>query len=320
MKPALLFAFVLLPAICFAQQVARIEVHPIASVTLTDQQFLRGEKSGVPVTLAGQLRIPRPGADKVAAVVLLHGSGGISAREAEWEQDLNAMGLATFTVDSFSGRGLVNTTSDQAQLGRLAMIVDAYRALEKLEKHPRIDPEKIALMGFSRGGQASLYAALKRFHRMHGPASGREFAGYLVFYGNCGTIFRADDEVSPKPIRLFHGAADNYVPVGPCRDYVQRLKSKGADVLLTEYAGAHHAFDNPSFKKAIVNTKAQTTRRCLLQEADQGLVLNAKTKQLFTYADPCVEYGPTLLYDEKAHDEARKAVASFADTAFRAEH
>jgi dienelactone hydrolase len=303
-----------------AQQVARIEVHPIQSMTLSDEQFLTGHKSGTPVTLAGQLRIPRPGAARVPAVVLLHGSGGISAREAEWEQDLNAMGVATFTLDSFSGRGLVNTSTDQAQLGRLAMIVDAYRALEMLEKHPRIEPGKIALMGFSRGGQAALYASVKRFHRMHGPASGREFAGYVVFYGNCGTRFIADDEVAAKPMRLLHGAADNYVPVAPCRDYVERLKGKGANISLTEYGGAHHAFDNRGFKKAVVNPKAQTTRQCTLQEAERGVIVNAKTKQVFSYADPCVEYGPTVLYDEKAHDEARKAVAAFVDAALRAEH
>jgi len=35
------------------------------------------------------------------------------------------------------------------------------------------------------------------------------------------------------------------------------------------------------------------------------------TKQPFTWADPCVEYGPTLAYNEKAATEARKAVKDF---------
>jgi hypothetical protein len=33
-----------------------------------------------------------------------------------------------------------------------------------------------------------------------------------------------------------------------------------------------------------------------------------KTRQPFTYADPCVQLGPTIAYDEKAHAESLKAV------------
>jgi len=41
--------------------------------------------------------------------------------------------------------------------GRLAMTYDTCRASEVLERHARIDPQCIVVMGFSRGGQAALY-------------------------------------------------------------------------------------------------------------------------------------------------------------------
>jgi hypothetical protein len=41
------------------------------------------------------------------------------------------------------------------------------------------------------------------------------------------------------------------------------------------------------------------------------VIINVKTNQPFTYADPCVEYGPTVAYDEKALIAARKAVKDF---------
>jgi dienelactone hydrolase len=196
-------------------QFLRIELHQVVSTTLTDQQFLTGVPEGVPVTLAGELRIPRPGVDRLPAVILLHGSGGLSGgREAEWARELNGIGVATLMLDSFTGRGIVSTGENQAQLGRLAMIVDAYRALEVLSRHPRVDPGRIAVVGFSRGGQAALYASLKRFQRLHGPR-GVQFAAYLPFYANCGTTFVDDGDVADRPIRLFHGAADDYVPVAP---------------------------------------------------------------------------------------------------------
>ena len=38
-------------------------------------------------------------------VILLHASGGIAGFVTDWETDLNAIGVATFVVDGFSGRG-----------------------------------------------------------------------------------------------------------------------------------------------------------------------------------------------------------------------
>lgn len=318
------FGCILLAALCAGAptglhaQVARMEIHSFQSTTLTDQEFLNGHKEGKPVTLAGELRLPRPGNERLPVVVLLHGSGGISGYVTDWEQDLNAMGMATFVIDSFTARGITRTNEDQSQLGRLAMIVDAYRALDLLAKHPRIDPARIALMGFSRGGQAALYASVKRFQRMHSSA-GQEFAAYIPFYPGCNTAFKEDEDVANKPIRLFHGDADDYVPVAPCRAYVERLKAKGKDVQLTVYPGAGHVFDGQAYKKPLKLEKAQTTRQCELAEAQGGVIINAKTKQPFSYADPCVEHGPTLAYDEKASTEARKAVKEFVTATLRAQ-
>ena len=291
-------------------QVARTEIHSFQSTTLTDQDFLTGHKDGAPVTLTGELRLTRPGTDRLPVVVLLHGSGGISGYVTDWEQDLNSMGVATFVIDSFTARGIVNTNYDQAQLGRLAMILDAYRALDLLAKHPRVDPKRIVLMGFSRGGQAALYASMKRFQRMHA-LPGHEFAAYIAFYPQCVTAFRDEENVADKPIRIFHGSADDYNPIAPCRVYVDRLKANGKDVRLTEYAGAGHVFDGRANKAPVKLEKAQTIRQCQLAEAEDGVIVNAKTRQPFTYSDPCVEYGPTIAYDEKASTEARKAVKDF---------
>ena len=220
------------------------------------------------------------------------------------------MGVATFVVDSFTARGIANTVYDQSQLGRLAMTIDAYRALDLLSKHPRIDPTRIALMGFSRGGQPTLYASLKRFQKMHA-AAGQEFAAYVPFYAACGTTYLEDEDVTGKPIRLFHGSADDYVPVAPCRAYAARLKAAGKDVVLTEYAGAGHVFDWQALKKPVKLEKAQRTGQCSLAETKGGVVVNAKTNLPFTYADPCVDFGPTIAYDEKASTEARRDVKDF---------
>jgi hypothetical protein len=44
--------------------------------------------------------------------------------------------------------------------------------------------------------------------------------------------------------------------------------------------------------------------------------ISKSTKQPFTWADPCVEYGPTLAYNEKAATEAKTAVKDFITKTF----
>ena len=139
---------------------ARMELHAIETLTISDQQFLVGDKNGKTAILAGVLRFPRGTSGRVPAIVLQHGSGGVGAREEYWSRFFNDLGIATFLVDSFSGRGIVQTSTHQAQLGRLNMIIDAYRSFDVLASHSRIDPGRIAIMGFSRGGQSTLYSAI----------------------------------------------------------------------------------------------------------------------------------------------------------------
>src|ERR1035438_5132182 len=224
---------------------ARIEIHSFETATLTDRQFLTGGNIRTSARIAGELRLPA-GAARVSAIILLHGSAGIGANVDRWANQVNDIGIAAFLVDSFTGRSILQTVTDQSQLGSLAMIVDGYRALDLLSKHPGIDASRIVVMGFSKGGFAALYASLKRFRRMYG-SPGVEFAAYVPFYPACNTTYLEDEQVSERPIRIFHGSADNYVPVEPCRKYVERLRRAGVDVQLHEYTGAHHAFDNPLY-------------------------------------------------------------------------
>jgi dienelactone hydrolase len=219
-------------------------------------------------------------------------------------------------VDSFTGRGVAQTVTDQSQLGSLTMIVDAYRALDLLSKHPSIDASRVVVMGFSKGGFAALYASLKRFQRMYG-STRLEFTAYVPFYPACNTTYLEDEQVSERPIRIFHGIADNYVPVEPCRKYVQRLLRANADVQLNEYPGAHHAFDNPLYSPHRSLPDAMIAGDCLRHEGPTGEIINLATGEPFRWTDACVKRGGTVGYDAVATAEATIAVKSFLNETFR---
>ncbi|MEK7713923.1 MAG: dienelactone hydrolase family protein [candidate division NC10 bacterium] len=98
-------------------------------------------------------------------------------------------------------------------------------------------------MGFSKGGFAALYSSLRRFARMHGPA-GLTFAAHVAFYPICQRRFIDEEDVTDRPIRVFHGEADDWTPIEFCRKYVERLRRAGKDATLVAYPGAHHGFDS----------------------------------------------------------------------------
>jgi dienelactone hydrolase len=296
---------------------SRVEIYPIPTLTISDKQFLNGDANGTAVTVSGEFRLAQ-GSGRLPVVVLMHGSSGVGAGMEPWVRTFNAMGISTFVIDGFSGRGLTAVGPNQALLGRLNFIVDIYRSLEILAKHPRVDPERIALMGFSRGGQATLFASLNRFDKLWNK-SGIRFAAYVPFYPDCSTSYVGDTDVAERPIRIFHGTPDDYNPVASCKAYVARLLEAKRDVVLTEYPDSEHAFDIGllGVSSKVVSANAQTVRHCSIKEGEGGVLMNADTREPFSYQDACVELNPHVGGNPATAEQARKAVSDFLLALFK---
>jgi dienelactone hydrolase len=295
----------------------RIELHAVKSLWISDQQFLAGDPNGKEVTLGVELRVAQ-GPGRRPTVILMHGSGGIGANVPFWAQQLNALGINTLTIDGMTGRGLTGVGHKQAVLGRLNFILDIYRSMEILARHPRVDTSKVALIGFSRGGQAALYASLSRFHREWNK-SGIDIQAYIPFYPDCATTYIGDTETTGKPIRIHHGTPDNYNPISTCKAYMARLKAANRDVELTEYPNGHHGFDSPLAPIPAVPAKAnQSVRECKITETATGVLSNAETKQVFAFTDACVRLDPLVGGDREGAAASVKEVTAFLTKLFEA--
>ncbi len=286
------------------------------TTTPTIPEFLQGIRPASASVIWGDLELPSGQVGRSPAVVLVHGSGGVTPREDRWAEELLRAGAATFVLDSFTGRSIAMTAEDQSQLSSLAMVGDAYRALELLATHPRIDPARIAVMGFSKGGAVALYSAITRFQRLHGPVGAR-FALHIPFYAPCYYAFAGDEAVSDRPIRLFHGAADDLAPVALCRAYVERLRKAGADAEITEYAGAYHQFDRPGGGPARHNPREQNASHCFWEERPEGQLVGRDSGQPFSLADPCIILGGTFGSDAAAYRDALMAVKALVGAGSR---
>src|SRR5262245_8869236 len=295
-------------------QFARQEVHSFQSADTSATDFLAGKK-GVPVTLAGYLRAPMA-SGKNAAVVLLHGAGGVGAYNGpvgEWSRAFNEAGYAVFIVDSWSGRGLQSISTETLRVSTISRIYDLVGALDVLAKNPLIDSSKIAVMGFSHGGQAALYSSLERFAKLF--SSDVRFAAHISIYGPCNITFQQDEDVT-KPVLMLHGAADDWVPAAPCREYASRLTRASRNARYIEYPDAHHAFDAPAWAQLTKLAQGLSPRRCRLAESEGGVVLNVETKQPLGPSDPCLERGVTLHYNEAATKKAHADVLAFLKNVF----
>jgi dienelactone hydrolase len=196
---------------------------------------------GEPVALSGDLRFPL-GAGPFPAVVLAHGCNGISAGVTAWASALRDWGYATFVVDSFRGRGLLEVCTNALALIGTQRIPDAYGALRALATHPRIDARRVALMGFSHGGILAMGASTAWARGTFAPPDRPAFRAFLPFYPACNAVYPERERIA-APVRLHVGELDDWTPAAPCVQLVEMLRASGQDASITVYPGAHHSFD-----------------------------------------------------------------------------
>jgi len=250
----------------------KIEFQSVPSMTIKD--FLIGKKPERQVTISGTLNFPANAPEKNApVVVLLHGWGGIRDANEHWLKVFNSMGLATFMVDS--GWARRNCKKDNNYKKAIAFcagrnkgmnrIIDGYRALELLSKHPRIDPDKIGCLGISLGARGCLHLNVKRFQKMWG-TPGLDYAASVPMYPACNVIFKEDDEITDTPIRIHIGELDTYGSSDSCVDYVERLRAKGKDVEVKVYPETHHGFEAPVSGGKSGKSKGHSDGKCYYEE------------------------------------------------------
>ena len=205
-----------------------------------------------PAVVSGELTLP-PGAARVPAMVIAHGSSGVSVTNRDWARLFVANGIAAFVVDSFTGRGVSETATNQDLLSTWSNAADAMKALALLSTHPRIDPSKIGVIGGSKGGQVALYTAFEEFASGLA-APGQRFALHFALYPYCGTRY-IGVRLTGRPVHFLLGESDDYTPAGPCVEYAAWFRAQGAPVEVKGFPGAHHGFDRAAPPAIVSNVQ-----------------------------------------------------------------
>ena len=218
----------------------------------------------------GKLTFPDESIDmkkKFPLIIGVAGSLGWRKHHYEYIKMYQEMGFATFELNSFQSRNITSTVGSQVEITTATMILDAYRAFEKLAKHPNIDKDRVSITGWSLGGAVTLFSAWKPVKEAI--TSDLKFASHLAFYPPC--FFDPENtEFTDSPIHILIGELDNWTPADPCLNFVNKI-SNNSNVDLTIYANSHHSFD--SEEPVTFNEKGYSFKNCLFKLNKEGDVL-----------------------------------------------
>ncbi len=211
-----------------AADAIRIPFKSATPATLYD--VARERRDRWPVTeVWGDLSLPAGANGPIPAVVLAHGSDGVTPSLAQWVNLFNDMGVATFVVDSFGPRGVSSTAADQTSVPAAANLMDSFAALQLLAHDPRIDATRIGIMGFSRGGTVAFQTAQRPFLRA-AVKGGETFAFHIAAYAGCLQIYTSPD-VTLAPLLNLVGAADDYTHPVPCEALAAEYAALGTPAI-----------------------------------------------------------------------------------------
>lgn len=193
---------------------------------------------------AGALQEPDSPAPR-AAVVIVHGSGGVDSRGQCAAIALSAAGFVTFEIDLWAARGV--TAPQERPKTVTETLPDAFAALDFLSHRRNVDPLRIGITGFSWGGVVSMLSATVPACSAFAKGAHR-FAAHAPLYPACWLYNKVQgfefEQLTGAPVFIQAGADDLYDDPDTCANLVESLPEPARPfVTQITYPGATHAWD-----------------------------------------------------------------------------
>ena len=282
------------------------------------KDIIKNLEDQVPQDVYGVLTLPSDVQGKIPLVIGVAGSKDWASHHREYMLMYQDLGFATFELHSFQSRNINSTVGTQIEVTTATIVLDSYKAFEKLADHPNIDKNKVGITGWSLGGGVALFSAWLPLKNAIN--TDLNFAAHLSYYPPCivePTIL----DFSDSPIHLLVGELDDWVPADACIDLVSKMKNNGANIEVTVYEDSHHSFDREHPPQIAEN--GYKLKDCRLKMRDDGAVMmNFLNIPMTTPALQKIglalctggifaERGPTFGGNPKAREESFKFSRSF---------
>jgi dienelactone hydrolase len=175
---------------------------------------------------------------RVPGILVAHEGGGLTEHPKERAQMLADLGYVAFAMDIF---GVVDPSLDEAKAIVRALRADlatlrlrARKAMDVLLAHPRVDPERIAAVGFCFGGTAVLELA----------RSGAALTGVVGFHAGLTTTAPEDAKAIRGKVLVCLGTEDPIVDEAQRRAFCAEMSAAQVDWQMILYGGVGHSFTN----------------------------------------------------------------------------
>lgn len=201
----------------------------------------------LPFDVKGYLRRPE-GAGPFPGVILIPACGRfVNDADRGWGASLSSWGYVALTLDVFTAHGVPGGDTC-LYVASPELADDVYRGLNLLIERRLVDPERVFVLGFGRGGSL-VFAAVG-----HGGVVQRarhKFRAAIAFYPACGDV----KGNLTAPTLVVMGARD--VKLDACRKLaegeddmgISRQRGAGAAIRLVVLPDASSGFDLPEFQK-----------------------------------------------------------------------
>jgi dienelactone hydrolase len=325
MRPTILLATIVLAiAACNAPVGAEtVVLHPAQYTGF--RELMSGGKLSDEAPVPATLSFPEAARSRSPAVVLVHTLAGYREENEGWHAaQLRKAGFATLTYDSLAARRLRQvalagpTSGPQVAPPWATALSEAYAALDVLAADPRIDFDRIAILGFSFGGEVAHLAAFEALR--HALAMGpRRYAAHVAYYpaGVHGTLAQPG-AYTGSPVLMLLGGKDDNLPIQKAEEYAAYIKSAApAAVDVSIYPAAYHAWTVPTVGAARFRPEYASTRKCpyiLLGPSRPAVLVGGRDSPLEPDAmRTCLQEGRgyTMGYDEEARDKAAAQTVDF---------
>lgn len=201
----------------------------------------------------------------------------------------------------------------------------AYAAFRFLADHPRIDAKRIAIVGFSFGGEVAYLTAFERLRSALVSGDAR-FAAHVAYHP--AGVFAAAAErgaYTGAPILMLLGGKDDNLPVAKAQDYLDYANGAeiGLPVEVSIYPDACHAWTVPKLGAPTFYPHYRSTRKCpylLLGSSAPTLLVEGREKPIEpTIMQACLKdgWGYIMAYDAAMHRDSTRDALAFLERVLR---
>jgi len=207
-----------------------------AEVTTETIEYRDGE-----TVLEGLIACDKDTQKRRPGVIVFHEWWGLNDYARMRAMQLAEMGYIVLAADIY-GKGVRAEMPEQAAklAGKFRKDTALMRsrvkaALEALRSDVRVDPSKIAAVGYCFGGTAALELA----------RSGAKLKAVVSFHGGLSTSAPARRGKFKPRVLILHGGDDPHVSQSEVHAFKDEMRAARADWQVNSYGGAVHSFTNP---------------------------------------------------------------------------